>query len=186
MGAMLWYHEVPWRPDPADALRAFQNEYFNARYDFAKTFEDYAQSTRSALEAERESGDQFGLVEIWENSLKVIEEIAAQPLPSDAAGQIAILRRVIATQTPDGFANVLDVTDVDDKGGTHVTRRLRRSEVIELTGTDRPTVTQAQAAIDRIYPTLGRSESVCFELFGADGGGDEKPTGWFFIGYTHD
>jgi hypothetical protein len=146
MGAELWYHDVPWRPDPADALRAFQADFFRSRYNFAERFQDYSTSTRIALKSERESGDQFGLVEIYENSAKVIGQIESEPLPTDPLEQIAILRRVIATVTKDGFGNILDVTDVDDQSGTHVTRRLRSDEVQQMVGTDRPNMEQATAA----------------------------------------
>lgn len=182
MGAELWYHEVPWRPDAADALRAFQVEFFRSRYNFADQFRLWANSTRDALKSERESGDRFGLVDTYERSAKVIAQFESTPLPTEPLEQIAVLRRVIETVSPDGFGNILDVTGVNDKGGTHCTRRLAPDEVRKKVGADRPTLEQSTIAIDRIARELGRCQSACFEYFRET----TTPAGWFFVGYTLD
>src|SRR4051794_31083516 len=118
MGAMLWHHEVPWQPDVAAALRALQAAEFSHRYNFTSELEKWRGDAEEALRGERESGDQFGLVEIYTRQLETIAEIAAGPVPSSPQQQIAALRRVL----PEGFGGVLDVTGVDANGGVHVIR----------------------------------------------------------------
>ncbi len=182
MGATLWHHEVPWYPDPAAALRVFQADYFTGRYNFEERLEHETAALREVLEAERECVDPHDLVAAYAEHLAQVEQASAAPLPAEPMAQIAMLRRVIAGLTPDGFGNVLDVTGVSDTGDVHVTRRLEASDVAALVGHARPTLGQVKQSVRRIAATLGRSSSVCFEIFSEAG----DACSWFFVGYTHD
>jgi hypothetical protein len=182
VGAMLWHHEVPWHPDPAEALRSFQAKLFTAHHNFHRELGEWRDEARYGLQREREQGDPYELAEGYERQLAFIEQAASELLPNDPIDQLALLRRIGAMVDPDGFRSILDVKGVSDEGDTNVTRLLKLEDVRRLVGSDRPTAAQANAAVPTLSALLGRSESVCFAIFTPTG----ESCGWFFLGYTHD
>jgi hypothetical protein len=182
MGAMLWHHEEPWQSDPATALRRLQAAFFAERYDFQTELERHRQSAEEALRLARNSGDRFGLVAIYSASLKVINDIVANPLPSDPAEQVEVLRRVIESISPDGFGNILDVTCVNATGGVNVMRALQSADVARIVGSERPTLKEARDSINRVASQLGRGDSVAFAVYD----NANNPISWCFIGLTTD
>ena len=114
--------------------------------------------------------------------MKLIHDLADKPLPSDPAEQIADLRRVIASVSPDGFGNILDVTGVDATGGVNVTRTLQSADVARMVGSERPTLEQAKDSINTVASQLGRGDSVAFAVYDDA----NNPILWFFIGLTVD
>ena len=178
MGATLWHHEVPWQADVAAALRSLQAERFRREYEFAAELEKWRRDAEEALRAERDSGDRFGLVAIYSEQLKTIEEVASTPPPQTAEGQIEALRRVL----PEGYGSVLDVTGVDQRGGVHLMRPLNPEHTAELFGTDRPTLSAIRGSLYALAERMGRGESVALAAYDESG----TPTHWVFVGYTVD
>ncbi len=178
MGAMLWQHEVPWQADVAASLRKLQAEKFRREYDLASELEKWRCGAEQALEAERESGDAFGLVDNYSAQLKKIEEILSKPLPQETEAQMEVLRQVL----PEGYGNVLDITRVDPAGGVHVMRPLTPKQTAELFGTDRPTLDAVRKSLHAVADRIDRGESVAFAAYDES----DKPTHWVFLGYTVD
>lgn len=175
MGAMLWHHDVPW---VAAALRTLQAEQFRNEYDFVAELDKWRRDADEVLRAERENGDRFGLVAIYSEQLKTIDEVATKPLPQTTEEQIEALRRVL----PEGYGSVLDVTGVDERGGLHVLRPLKPQQVAELCGTDRPTLATIRGSLHALAERIDRGESVAIAAYDKSG----EPSRWVFVGYTVD
>jgi len=180
MGAMPWFHEVPWQPDAKAALHQLQVGLFQATFNFDRDLETWREQATAALRQEENSGDRFGLVEIYTNALKNVERVAAGPTPSDPLEQLAILRQVL--DAGEGLGSILDVTDINATGGPHITRILPTDEVARLTGSEKPTHAQVENAIHALNDQLDRGNSFALVIHDKNG----VPTHWFFIGNTVD
>jgi hypothetical protein len=139
MGAEFWQHEAPWQPDAALALRQFQVDYFRANYNFLEKFQFMHESALDAVRLEREGGDEFGLLRGSLRHLEIIEDFARKPLPTDPIEQISVLRRVIESNSPDGFRDILDITAVTSEGGDRIMRLLSAADLTALIANGQPT-----------------------------------------------
>lgn len=177
MGATGWQFEIAWQADPAEALRALQAETFRRAFDFDEELERWRADAERTLRAEQEAGDPYALAQIWAEQLERIAAARLEP-PASVSGQIDVLRRVL----PEGFGNVLDVTGVDFRGGTHVARLLDASEQLDLFGSERPSGQAVRDGLHRLFERLRRGECVAFAACDDDG----RPVRWFFVGRTVD
>jgi hypothetical protein len=180
MGATLWFYEVAWQRDPKAVLHQLQIELFQSKYNFRKDLDAWRSETEKMLDAELKSGDRFGLSEIYRNGMKSYAAIIAQPLPTEPLEQLAILRDVL--NAGEGLGSILDVTDIDQTGGHHVTRVLSPTEIQRFTGSERPTDADMKKAITALHSELDRGESFALPIHDHAG----APTHWFFIGNTVD
>lgn len=180
MGAMPYEIMSPWHSDPNDALSDIQSSFLAENYDFPEVIQDHLKSSREAVQACEEEGDQYGTLDIFRSDVAYLESIAGQPLPESANERIAILRKIWESGG-EGIGNILDITSVSDDGGVDVTRRLPDDEIERLLGTARPLKTDAERLLGLIADQLGRGESVCCPAFEGD-----SPIGWWFAGYTVD
>ena len=178
MGAMLWHHRTPWEPDASSALKRLQTALFLTRYDYSTYVEEQRAEVAGQLQAEKESGDKYRLVEVWSESLKKIDRIRQQPTPATTYDQFLAVRTII----PEEFGGVLDVTATSDIAGIHLMRLLSANEIEAVIGTTTPTMQQAEASLYRLTETLDRGESVAFAVFD----GFKNPVAWQFIGLTVD
>ena len=180
MGAELWYHFSGRHDSPLDALREIQAEAL-ASYDLQTLIEQHLDSAQGAVAA-TEADDEYGLLDFYRGELSKMEEIAAAGVPDKVDERIALVRRIYDS-SGQGIGNVLDVTDVSDVGGTHVARPYTRDDLIDLGGTDRPTLTECEQLIGPINERLDRGESVCFRVYSDD---RSTSVGWCFVGNTVD
>ncbi len=114
MGAQLWYHLAPWRPDPAEALHELQVGFLAENYDLPSLAQEHLESAREAVRVTEADGDEYGILGFYKEQVEKLEGIAGQPLPQDPREQIAIVRKVYAGYG-EGIGNVLDVERISDQ-----------------------------------------------------------------------
>ena len=164
------------------ALRELQIKLFQSQHDFKAEFDDHHQSAKQAVEQTQRDGDRFGLLSIYTQHLKLIEEFASRPLPSDPAQQIHVLRAVIEGISPDGFGNILDVRGIDAAGDINMMRLLTSDEIVQFCGSEHPSPEVARNSVFNIAGQLARGSSVAFPAYDSTG----NPTHWHFVGMTTD
>lgn len=180
MGARLWYHEAPWHPDAGAALEALQARFMAENYDLPALLSQHLAWARESVAAAEGEGDPYGLLDIYQAKVDLLERLCSEPVPENSKAQIEIIRQINA-DSGEGIGNVLDVTAVTERRDVHVAQRLSPQEMILLAGAAQPTRAQARAAVGNINEALGRGESVCFPIY------DEgEPAGWYFVGNTID
>ena len=182
MGAQLWHHEAPWHLDPAAALQALQARFLAEKYDLRSLLPQHLIWARESVASARAEGDPYGLVDLYEGQVRLLEHFNSQPVPQDAQAQIQILRQINAI-SGQGISNVLDVTGISEKREVFTAQRLTDVDTIRLVGTLRPTMAEACNAIYKINEELGRGECVCFPVYDDAGG---YPVAWYFVGNTVD
>jgi len=182
MGAELWYHEAPWDPDPDAALKGLQAHFLAEHYNLPALLPEHLVSAHQAVDATKADGDSYGLLDIYEEQVKLLESLCNQPIPRNPQEQIQILRQVYAIGGQ-GIGNVLDVTGVTEKREDFTAQRLSDEEMQRLVVSTRPNLAQACQAVDKIHEELQRGQCVCFPFFDANTG---KPAGWYFVGNTVD
>jgi hypothetical protein len=181
MGAELWYHEAPWDPNPAKALQALQARFLAENYDLPALLPQHLIWARDSVAAAKADGDPYGLVDLYEEKVRLLERLNSQPIPGDPQAQVEMLRQIHA-DSGQGISNVLDVIGISEKRDVFAAQRLTRAETVRLVGTEQPTLAQARNAIDNIHMALNRGECVCFPVFDEAG----KPAAWYFVGNTVD
>lgn len=182
MGAMLWYHLAPWRPDPNEALRTLQESFFKRKYNLRAELQRHLHSAQEAARVTEAEGDPYDILDFYRDQVNLLTRIARRPLPTEPEKQIAVLRRIWAC-SGQGIGNVLDVTRVSSRRGLFVAQRVSAGKIRELFGTETPTRAQAEAAVGKINEALGRGECICFPVYRAR---DRTPAGWYFVGNTVD
>jgi hypothetical protein len=180
MGAELWFHEAPWKPQPEDALFELQVQFLREHYDLASLLRDHLHSAREAVRLTEAEGDPYEILGFHQDCLACLEELASRPIPEAARDQIEFVRE-IEKWSGEGVGNILDVTGVSGDGSMDA-RVLTPDDVRKFCGTDHPTRPQAVAAVYGINEKLDRGESACFPFFDAEG----NPIGWYFVGNTID
>lgn len=180
MGAQLWHYQAPWDPDAETSLKLLQSRVLVENYDLSKLLPQHLAWAREAVESAASEGDPYGLVEVYEHQVRLLEELGKEPIPENTEAQIEILRRISA-DSGQGIGNILDVTGVSDHRSFPTAERLSEGDRRCLVGSVRPTLAQASQAIYKIHEELNRGECVCFPVY--DG---ETPIGWYFIGNTID
>ncbi len=183
MGAQLWYHDAPWYPDPADALKALQARVLAEEYDLRTLLPEKLIEARQAVENVEAEGDEYGLLDLYREQLRLVEDYCSRPIPQDPERQIEILRNLMACGG-EGIGNVLDVEGVSDVRDFPMSQRLGEADVVRLAGTPRPTIRQARDLAFKINEELRRGESVCFPFYPE--GETDPPAGWYFVGNTID
>lgn len=181
MGATLWHYEAPWYPDPADALRALQAKVLAERYDLLTLLPERLRSMRQSVSHLESEGDEYGLLGIYTEQVRLLEGLCSRPIPEDPPERIRILREVEA-YGGEGIGNVLDVEGIAGSRDYPTAQRLPEEEVERLVGTTRPTLEQARDLAHRINAELNRGEGVCFPFYDTSG----RPAGWYFVGNTID
>ena len=180
MGAQLWYHEAPWHSDAGAALNAMQARFLAENYDLPALLPQHLDWARESVAAPEGEGDPYGLLDLYQEKVKLIERLCSEPIPEGAEAQIEIIRQINA-DSGEGVGNILDVTCVAARRDVHMAQRLSPQETVRLVGAAQPTRAQAGAAVSKINEELGRGESVCFPVYD-----DGKPVGWYFVGNTID
>ncbi len=183
MGAMLWHHAAPWRPDPADALLELQARFLAETYDLPSLVREFLVSTREAVRVQEAEGDKYELLDMYRDDLAMLEEVARHPLPDEPRRRIELVRQLYRN-SGEGVGNVLDVTGIPGRGDWCTAVRLTEEGMIRLVGTPWPTLSQVRQAIYKISEEMGRSECVCLPYY--DNADPERPVGWYFIGHTFD
>lgn len=184
MGAELWYHFAPWKPDPEAALHEFQVGFLAENYDLPSLVQKPLKDAREAVRVTEVEGDEYGLLESYRDELAMLEKIAGQPLPQDPLERIAIVRKVYAF-SGQGIGNVLDVVRVSDQRGFPDAQKLGPDEIRRFCGTDRPNLRDARDSASPINRELQRGDSVCFPVW-PDDRPEGEPIGWYFVGNTID
>lgn len=69
MGAQLWYHAAPWRPDPAEALLELQTRFLAETYDLHSLVQQHVDSAREAVRVTEAEGDEYGLLDAYREEL---------------------------------------------------------------------------------------------------------------------
>jgi hypothetical protein len=183
MGATLWHHDLPGHPDPSDALKALQARVLAAEYDLHTLLPRRLSEARNTVMDVEADGDEYGLLDIYREQVRMLEEFSGRPIPQDPQAQIEILRRIEA-YGGEGLGNVLDVQGISDARGYPMAHRLGEDDLMRLVGTTHPTLARARAAVPPIHTELNRGESVCFAFYED---GDPGPlAGWYFVGNTID
>jgi hypothetical protein len=180
MGAELWYHEAPWHADAGAALKALQARFLADHYDLPTLLPQHLAWARESVAAAEKKGDPYGVLEIYQEAVELLERLCNEPIPDSPEAQIEIVRRINAN-SGQGIGNVLDVTAVTDRREVHEAQRLDAQEMVRLVGDAQPTLAQAAGAIDKINEESGRGECVCFPVYE-----NGKPIGWYFVGNTID
>jgi hypothetical protein len=180
MGAELWCHEAPWHADAGAALKALQARFLADHYDLPTLLPQHLAWARESVAAVKDEGDTYGLLEIYQEAVTLLERLCNEPIPDSPEAQIEIVRRIYAN-SGQGIGNVLDVTAVADQPEFDEAQRLSAEEILRLLGDAQPTLAQAAGAIDKINEELGRGECVCFPAYE-----NGKPIGWYFVGNTID
>jgi hypothetical protein len=183
LGAQLWHHSAPWRPDPEEALFELQIQFLKETYNLPSLIKEHLESAREAVRICQKEGDPYELLDFYRKELVRLEDMSRRPIPDDPREQIELVRKVFMS-SGEGVGNVLDVTGVDDEGSELVARRLKPDEIREFCKTDHPTSSQARNAVSKINEGLRRGESVCFPIY--DDGAEGEPIGWYFVGNTID
>ncbi len=183
MGAMPWQIIGPYDPDPARALRAVQADLFQRMYDLAKLLDDSIASAEDTVR-NTETDDEYGLLETYRESLRQLQDIKRQPLPTDVHEQIKLLRRIETI----GYGEIGNVLDIEEVSSTRAPRKvvpLSPHDLQNVFGTMHPTRDDATTKqLGRIYKSLDRAEAVCFPFF--EPPPSQAPLGWCFVGYTAD
>jgi hypothetical protein len=164
MGAQLWHHEAPGELGPAEALKALQARFLAKNYDLPTLLPQHLVWARESVAAAQADGDPYGLVDLYQEKVHLLERLCNRPIPKDLEGQIKILRQIFA-DGGEGIGNVLDVKGCSDNRGILITERLSEQETVRLVGTSRPTIAQAREAIAKIHEELNRAKSVCFPIY---------------------
>jgi hypothetical protein len=180
MGADLWHHETLWHKNPEAALQALQAQFVAENYHLATLLPQQLTWARESVEACQADGDPYGLLEMMQRNVEQLEQLCNQPIPTDAAGQIEIVRQLNA-DSGQGIGNVLDITRVTKQRKMHTAQQLPEKEIVRLVGAAKPDRAQAQKSIYKISGELDRGECVCFAVYEAG-----EPVGWFFVGNTID
>lgn len=180
MGAQLWYHEAPWQPDAAEALKEVQTRFLTENYKLPLLLPQHLAWARESVATAEREGDPYGILDIYRDKLRLLERLCGEPMPDNPEAQIEIVRQIHA-DSGEGIGNVLDVTGVAERRDLHVAQRLSEEETARLVGAAQPTLSRARQAVDRINQELNRGECVCFPVYD-----DGKPTGWYFVGNTID
>jgi hypothetical protein len=180
MGAQLWYHEAPWDPDAAAALKALQARFLAKNYDLPALLPQHLDWARQAVAVVEGEGDPYGLLDMYQKKVKVLEQLCREPIPESPEAQIQIVRQISA-DSGEGIGNVLDVTRVSERRHPQAAQRLSDDETARLVGTAQPTLAQARKAVGKINEELGRGECVCFPVYATG-----QPVGWYFVGNTID
>jgi hypothetical protein len=180
MGAQLWYHEAPWHPDPNAALKALQARFLAENYDLPALLPQHLAWAREAVAIAEGEGDPYGLLDMYQEKVKLMERLCSQPMPDGPEAQIEVVRQISA-DSGEGIGNVLDVIGVSQRRGLHQAQRLSEEETARLVGATQPTLPQAGKALGKINEELGRGECVCFPVYD-----NAKPVGWYFVGNTID
>ena len=178
MGATPWQEMGPNDDDPNESLRAAQREHLRF-INLSRLVEEHLRSSRDAVRAVEAEGDRFGLLHIYRGQAEMLERISAEGIPTDPDQQIALLRRIHAGE---GVGNSLDVEGVSDEPVVFRARRLTDAELRDLFATTTPDEELAATAMQKLAPTLGRAESVCFRVFDHE----RRPIGWWFTGNSLD
>ena len=178
MGAMPYQNLAKWDSDPQVALRALQAEFLDANYELPKVLEQHLQSSKQAVECCIADGDEYGVQDIHQSEVDYIESILSKPLPESAEEKIEILRKVWESGGQ-GIGNILDITEVSERGGILVAKLLSHAEIEKYFGTSLPSISEA----GKIYAknVIDRGECVCFPIYDLN-----TPIGWMFVGYTID
>ncbi len=179
MGAMLWFHKAPWHPDPNQSLIALQTDFVREHYDLEKLLTQQLTSAKQHMQAEINSGDEFGLVEGCQRKVSYLEELNSKPIPKSIQSQIEIVRNL--HNDGDGVGNILDVKEVTDQRAFLKAEQLSEQKAITVVGYANPNLVQAEAAVGKINAGLGRGECVCFQVYE-----DGIPIAWYFVGNTID
>jgi hypothetical protein len=183
MGADLWYHETSWHEDPATALKTVQARFMAEKYDLSTLLPQHLAYARTAVTLTEAEGDPYGVLEIHQREVRLLERLCSQPIPQDFEGRIQILQKINAN-SGEGIGNVLDVRGISERRSVGTAQRLRESEMIRLVGTEHPTRAQAHEAIGKISEELERGECVCFPIY--ESCETNRPMGWYFVGCTWD
>lgn len=180
MGAQLWHHVSGPYDSPINGLREVQNQVL-ATYDISKLIQDHLNSARDAVAA-TELDDEYGLLEFYQDVLAKMEKIAAASIPDDIQKQIELVRQIY-NSSGEEIGNILDITDVSHSGDIYTTRPYKNLELINLVGTDKPTLLESNQMIDSINEVLNRGESVCYQIYTDN---RSSSIGWCFVGNTSD
>ena len=180
MGAELWHHVSRPHDAPLDALREIQTRCLST-YDLPALIQECLDSARCAVEA-TERDDKHGLLDFYRSDLAKMEAIAADRIPQDIHARIELIRRIYDS-SGQGIGNVLDVTDVCESGGMHITQPCDSTELSDLIGSDRPTLAESDQMVNPINAQLGRGDSVCFPVYSDD---RTSLIAWCFVGNTVD
>jgi hypothetical protein len=183
MGATLWHHDAPGHSDPSDALKALQARVLAREYDLHTLLPQRLREARKTVVDVEADGDEYGLLDIYREQVRMLEEFSGRRIPQDPQAQIEILRRIEA-YGGEGLGNVLDVEGISDARGYPMAHRLGEEDLMRLVGTTHPTLAQARTAIPPIHTELDRGESVCFAFY--EDGESGTPAGWYFVGNTID
>jgi hypothetical protein len=183
MGAQLWHHAAPWRPDPEEALFALQARFLAETYNLPSLVQEHLGAVREAVRITEAEGDEYGLLDMYRAELAMLEDVASSPLPEDARRQVELVRKLFMN-SGEGVGNILDVTGILDRREIFAAEQLTEGEVSRLVGTIRPNLARARHAAEKINEELGRGESVCFAFY--EGGDAGQPAGWYFVGNTLD
>jgi hypothetical protein len=180
MGAQLWHHVAAWDPNPDAALKALQRQFLAENYDLPSLLPQHLAWARESVAAAKAEGDEYGLVDLYEEQVRLLEELCEQPIPDSAESQIEIIRK-INEDSGEGIGNVLDLTGVSENRGMLTAERLSESKIERLVGSARPNLAEAHRAISAINTELGRGECVAFPVYE-----NGKPVAWCFVGNTID
>ncbi|HUT93190.1 MAG TPA: hypothetical protein VMY37_27245 [Thermoguttaceae bacterium] len=180
MGAQLWCHEAPWHPDADATLKALQARFLAENYDLPALLAQHLAWARESVVAAQDDGDPYGVLDIYQEKVRLLERLCSHPIPDSPEAQIEIVRRINA-DSGEGIGNVLDVTGVSSQRDIQTAQRLSQQETARLAGATQPTLAQANKAVGKINKELGRGECVCFPFYEKG-----KPVGWYFVGNTID
>ncbi len=180
MGAELWYHEAPWQPDADEALNAIQARFLAENYDLRALLPQHLAWARESVALTEAEDDPYGLLEIYREKVRLLEELCDRPIPESPQEQIEIVRRIYA-DSGQGIGNILDVTGVAQQRDVGKAQKLSEQETVRLVAAVQPTLAQATEAVGKINEELHRGECVCFPVY--DRG---KPVAWYFVGNTID
>ena len=136
MGATLWYHDAPGHTDPSDALQALQARVLAREYDLHTPLPRRLLEARKTVVDVEADGDEYGLLDIYREQVRMLEEFTSRPIPRDPQAQIEILRRIEA-YGGEGLGNVLDVEGISDARGFPMAHRLGEEDRCAWSG--RPT-----------------------------------------------
>jgi hypothetical protein len=180
MGAQLWFHEAAWYPDADAALKSLQADFLAEHYDLSALLPRELANARQSVAAAKNEDDPYGLVDLYQRNVDMLEDLSGQPIPDDVMLRIDILRRINAA-TGSEIGNVLDVTRISSHRSLHTAQLLGDEAINRLFGVTRPSREQARHAIDKINEELGRAEAICFPVYE-----NGVPVGWYFVGNTAD
>ncbi len=180
MGAQLWHHEAPWHPEPGEALKALQVRFLADNYNLRELLPQHLAWARQSVAATEAEGDEYGLLEMYQEKVRLLEDLCGKPIPDAPEAQIEIVRQVHA-DSGEGIGNVLDVTGMARRREPLKAQRLSDQETACLAGAAQPTLEQARKAVHKINEELDRGECVCFPVYEQG-----KPVAWYFVGNTID